>query len=120
IYGKCLACEGRLDDTKLYGYTVIDSLRAILEVPVHDYLKMFGETPNRALVFCKVSTGRSPMIAVKIGKFSTDMKPGMIVLHGVESADPLAIKIAESERIPLVVSKVPIEDLIGSLKQFES
>ncbi|MBN1159985.1 MAG: helix-turn-helix domain-containing protein [Candidatus Diapherotrites archaeon] len=120
IQGKAITGKARLEDTKIYGYTIIDSLKAIVEVPVHDYLKLFGQTPDRALVFCKVSSGRSPMIAVKIGKFSTDMKPSLIVMHGIDNVDPLAAKIAESERIPLVVTKMPLKELEIALKSFET
>ena len=119
IQGKAVACKSRLADTRLYGFTVIDSVKAIVEVPVQEYLHMFGKTPNRALIFTKVSTGRSPMIAVKIGKFSVDMKPALIVLHGLEEPDQLAVKIAEAERIPLIATMMPLSDLVQGLKAYE-
>ncbi len=122
IGGKCIANPGKLKETGVYGYTVIDSLKVILEVPVHEYMQLYGRTPDRALIFTKVENGRSPMIAVKIGRFSTDMKPSMVVLHGPKNpdkVDAIAIKIAESERIPLVVSTESVEKIREALKKYE-
>ena len=60
------------------------------------------------------------MIAVKIGRFSTDMTPSIIVLHGLKKkVDPLAIKIAEIEKIPLIISNKPIQEILDSMKEFE-
>jgi len=82
-------------------------------------MMMYGKTPERALVFMQVETGRSPMIAVKVGRFSTDMKPSIVVLHGAEKVDPIAVKIAEAEKIPLLTTTIPIEELKKSLLKFE-
>jgi len=120
IDGKIVANSSRLKETVIYGYTLIDSIKVILDIPVHEYMQLYGKTPERALIFQSVENGRSPMIAVKIGRFSTDMKPSIIVLHGVKNVDPIAIKIAESEKIPLVTSNKPIEEIKESLKEFEA
>jgi putative transcriptional regulator len=122
IEGICVANKPRLQNSKIYGYTIIDSLKVILEVPVHEYMQLYGKTPDRALVFRHVENGRSPLIAVKIGRFSTDMKPSIVVLHtniDSEKIDPIAIKIAESEKIPLLVTKKPVEEIIKDFKSFE-
>jgi len=119
IHANCVANPSRLKTTKIYGFSVVDSLKVILEVPVHDYMMMYGKTPERALVFMQVETGRSPMIAVKVGRFSTDMKPSIVVLHGAEKVDPIAVKIAEAEKIPLLTTTIPIEELKKSLLKFE-
>ncbi len=120
IQATSVANGSRLAETQIYGFTVVDSLKVILEVPVHEYMHLYGKTPDRALVFMSVENGRSPMIAVKIGRFSTDMKPGIVVLHGIDKVDPLAIKIAETEKIPLLVTKMPIAQIIEALKKYES
>jgi len=117
IDGQVVANPSKVRDTNLYGYTLIDSLKAILEVPVHEYMKMYGKTPERALIFQGVENGRSPLIAVRIGRFSTDMKPAMVVLHGIDTVDPIAIKIAEVEKIPLLITKKPIAELEAALKE---
>lgn len=120
IAANVVANPQRLKETNIYGYTLIDSLKVILDVPVTEYMQMYGKTPERALIFMKVETGRSPMIAVKVGRFSTEMKPSVIVLHGVEKVDPIAIKIAEAEKIPLISTTKPIEELKEILKKFET
>ncbi|MBU0635758.1 helix-turn-helix domain-containing protein [Candidatus Micrarchaeota archaeon] len=119
IMAKCVANQARLKETVIYGYTIIDSLKVILDVPVHEYMKLYGKTPDRALLFQGVENGRSPMIAVKIGRFSTDMKPSVVVLHGIDKVDPLAIKIAETEKIPLLITNKPMTEIISELKKFE-
>lgn len=119
IGAKCVANPGKLKETNAYGYTIIDSLKVILDVPVHEYMQMYGKTPERALIFQQVETGRSPMIAVKVGRFSTDMKPSIVVLHGLENVDPIATKIAEAEKIPLLITTKPIEEIVAALKKFE-
>ncbi len=123
IEGTCVANPSRLKETQIYGYTLIDSMKVILDVPVHEYMRIYGKTPERALIFRFVGNGRSPMIAVKIGRFSTDMKPAIVVLHGKvdpKHVDPVAIKIAESEKIPLIVTQKSVEDIRTELKKFES
>lgn len=119
IRADVVANPGRLKDMNVFGFTIIDSLKVILDVPVQDYLQMFGKTPERALIFTQVETGRSPMIAVKVGRFSTEMRPSIVVLHGCDKVDPIAIKIAESEKIPLLVTKLPLDELRDILKKFE-
>ncbi len=120
IDANCVANPARLKETNVYGYSLIDSLKVILEVPVHEYMQMYGKTPERALIFLNVETGRSPMIAVKVGRFSTDMKPSIVVMHGLEKVDPIAVKIAESEKIPLLTTTKPVEEIISALKKFEA
>ncbi|BAD85877.1 predicted transcription regulator, containing DNA-binding HTH domain [Thermococcus kodakarensis KOD1] len=109
-----VAANHDLLDRKIYGYTVVDSIRAILEMSSEEFLKLYGWTTERALVFTKVTTGRSPMIAVRV----QGLKPAVIVLHGVKRLDELAVKLAERERIPLVVSKASNEnELINGLRK---
>lgn len=120
IDAKCLANKLKLKETKIYGYTIIDSLKVIIDVPVHEYMTMYGKTPERALLFMKVETGRSPMIAVKVGRFSTDMKPAIVILHGLTKVDPVAVKIAENEKIPLLTTKKSIEEIKEALRKFEA
>lgn len=120
IGAKVVANPGKLKSTNVYGYTLIDSLKVIIDVPVHEYMQMYGKTPERALIFLQVETGRSPMIAVKVGRFSTEMRPSIVVLHGVDKVDPIAIKIAESEKIPLLITTKPVEEIIKVLEKYAS
>ncbi len=108
-----LANADLLDEKMVYGYTLIDSLRTIL-MPQYYFPQLYGRTNERALIFTGVSTGRSPMIAVRISAF----KPSAVVLHGINDVDKLAIKIAERENIPLLISQIDIPTLRKKLKKF--
>jgi len=109
--------RGNLKDGVLWGYTVIDSIKAILELSEEEFMGIYGSDTKRALIFTKVHMGRSPMIAIKV----TSPKPSLVVLHGLrpENVDKLAIKIAKLEGIPLVVSEIGSEEeLINKLGKF--
>jgi putative transcriptional regulator len=67
-------------------------------------------------VFTGVTTGRSPMVAIKV----MGITPGMVILHGGElkQVDPLGMKIAEILRVPLIVSKLTtVNDLLEGLRK---
>ncbi|MGC9010362.1 MAG: transcriptional regulator, partial [Sulfolobales archaeon] len=72
-----------------------------------------GATSERVLVFTKVSTGRSPMIAIRVAP----IKPAAVVFHGGRRIDPLAITLADKESIPLILSlSGNIEELVNGLR----
>jgi len=102
----------------LLGYTVVDSIKLVLEVPSSDYLKLYGSTSQRAAIFVKVSTGRSPLVALKAMQAGLgSLRPGLIVLHGAKAVDKLAVIIAKNEGIPLALSKAPTQqELLNMLK----
>ncbi len=106
VDGKIYTGKDQIDQD-VFGYTVVDSVKAIMMLSGLDFYRIFGTTSERALIFTGVSKGRSPMIAVKISPF----KPRVIILHGIEeSIDPLAVQLARHEGIPLVVSQLPSEN----------
>lgn len=107
VWGEILTTP-RTSEHMIYGYTVIDSIKAILEMDSEDFLKLYGWTTERALIFTKVTYGRSPMVAIKV----KGLKPALVVLHGPKEMDPVAIKIAEIEKIPLIHSKAESVDLL--------
>jgi putative transcriptional regulator len=107
IEGKIITNEEVLKTKKLFGYTVVDSLRAILELPADEFIKIYGTTTERALIFTNVSMGRSPMVAIKV----TNLKPSIVVLHNLSEVDKLAVKISEIEKIPIVTTVLPIEEI---------
>lgn len=104
-------------DAVVYGYTVIDSLTAIRYMESHEFIYIFGANSMRLLVFTGVSTGRSPMVAAKV----FPLKPSAIALHGPKdekSVDLLAIELAESIGVPLILSKCPdVEKIVNNLKK---
>ncbi|HIP25662.1 MAG TPA: helix-turn-helix domain-containing protein [Archaeoglobus profundus] len=97
------------------GYTIVDSIKAILTLNAYDFYKLYGFTTERALIFTKVSTGRSPMVAVRVA----NLKPSVVVLHGIDSkrVDEIAVKLAEIERIPLIATQMPLDDMIKVLRR---
>lgn len=98
----------------VYGYTIIDSLRAIVEFSFADLVKLYGITTKRVLIFTNVTRGRSPMVAIKV----TNLKPGLVIMHGITNADEIAMRIADAESIPLAVLKTEnINDLIETLRK---
>src|SRR5208283_2517196 len=100
--GKVIANPNYLDSIKLFGYTRLDSLRVILELSPAEYPKLFGSTTERAFIFEHVSSGRSPLVVIRV----SPIKPKVIVIHNVTTVDKLAIKIAQIEKIPLLVTKL--------------
>lgn len=97
----------------LHGYTVLDSIRAITSLGAADYLKVFGWSSQRALIFTQVKYGRSPMIAVR----AHPMKPAVVVYQKPENIDDLAIHLSKLENIPLLVSEMDIDEMIGALEK---
>lgn len=114
VSGETLANKELLGQ-KLFGYTVIDSLKAILGLSPDDFRRLYGVTTERVLAFTGVTTGRSPMVAIRV----MGITPGMVLLHGeVKTVDPVGIKIAEILKVPLVISRLPtVEELITALRK---
>jgi len=114
---KCTVLAGeKYLDRDIFGYTLVDVERAVKELNSDEFLKLFGATTERCLLFTKVNTGRAPMIAIK----SQEFKPSFVILHGVGKVDRLAIDLAEQMRIPLAVSKIgSIDTLSKELRSLE-
>jgi len=100
-----------MTDRHLHGYTVIDSIKAITSLDSYDYLKIYGWSSQRALIFTGVKFGRSPMIAIR----AHPLKPAMVVYHRPEKVDELAVKLAEIENIPLIRTNMDLKVLIDRL-----
>lgn len=96
----------------VFGYTVVDSIKAILSLGSEDYLKIYGSNTERALIFTNVHFGRSPMIAVR----AHPLTPAMVVYIQPEKTDPLAVKLARLEGIPLVTTDLPVEEVVKRME----
>jgi len=101
-------------DRHINGYTIIDSLNAIFQMSSNEFYRLYGWSTERALIFCNVSTGRSPMVALRV----STLKPAAVVLHGLEPSkiDPVARKLAEAETFPLMCSSMEINTIMNTLK----
>ncbi len=98
----------------IYGYTMVDSIRAIIELSSMQFYSLLGSVPERAIVFTRVTAGRSPMVAVRVSL----VKPSVVVIHGPRrSIDYLSLQLAVVDRVPLIISTVgSVEELMGRLR----
>jgi putative transcriptional regulator len=114
IDGKLLT-QGQGQNTRrlVNGYTVIDSIKAITTLDATDYLRIYGSSSERALLFTGVKYGRSPMIAIK----AHPLKPAMVVYVQPENIDELAVKLAELDSILLARTELGQPELISRLEQ---
>lgn len=116
VIGATLVVKPESPFLDVHGYTVVDSLKLVLDVPSYEYLKLYGTTTQRAAIFANVRYGRSPMIAIKSMLAFTSLRPAIVVMHGIEKPDYLGVEIARRERIPLAIVNKPIEELINALR----
>jgi putative transcriptional regulator len=108
-------------DRDVYGYTALDSVKAIVSLTPQQLLRLYGGTTQRVAILTNVSTGRSPMVAIKASQIGTSaaVKPAAVILQGVQELDPLAVRIADSIHLPLCVSELDTpENLIRELRAF--
>lgn len=100
-------------ERKILGYAIVDSLKAILSLSPEESARLHGITTDRALIFTNATSGKSHLIAIKV----MNLKPCAIVFHNLKEIDPLAVRIASVEGIPVVVSKMKtIDELISAFR----
>lgn len=103
-------------DKRAYGYTVVDSIKAIASLSGMQFYALLGGTPERAIVFTGVRMGRSPMVAVRV----SPVKPGIVIIHGPrDKLDPLAVELAKLVGVPLILSLAEtVEELVNGLRKY--
>ncbi len=114
LKAKVVANEDLLENKKVYGYTLINSLRVILDLPYSQFPRLYGAMSERAFIFTEVSTGRSPLVVIRVSA----LKPSIVILHGIKKVDQLALKIAEKEMIPVLTTEMntdEIKDMLNKL-----
>lgn len=114
IGARIIKAAGQLND-ELFGYTIIDSVKAITELSFSELSKLYGVTTRRALIFTNITTGKGPMIAIKVA----NLKPALVILHNIPISEvsDVAKNIAGIEGIPLAICEnVVIETLVEKLK----
>jgi len=84
-------------DKPLYGFTLIDSLKAITTFNGTDFAQIYGWSNERALCFTGVKYGRSPLIAIR----AHHLKPALVLYIQPERVDILAKKLSKLENIIL-------------------
>jgi putative transcriptional regulator len=101
----------------IFGYTVVNSLNAILQLSSNEFNRIYGWSTERALIFTNVSTGKSPMVAIRV----TPFKPRCVVLQGIDAAGvhPLVTRMAERDRITVLCTGMEIEKIVNVLREKE-
>jgi len=113
--GCALLC-GSMDQV-LFGYTVVNSLNAIMQFSSDEFNRIYGWSTERALIFTNVSTGKSPMVAIRV----TPFKPRCVILQGLDAADvhPIVEKMAERDRITVMCTVMDIDKIVSTLREKE-
>jgi putative transcriptional regulator len=111
--GGTLLC-GSMDQA-IHGYTVINSLNAILQLSSNEFNRIYGWSTERSLIFTNVSTGKSPMVAIRV----TPFKPRCVVLQGISTPDvhPIVEKMAERDRITVLCTDMETEKIVNVLRE---
>ncbi|HWQ64847.1 MAG TPA: helix-turn-helix domain-containing protein [Methanospirillum sp.] len=101
-------------DLTIYGYTIIDSIKAIMNLSSNEFNRIYGWSTERALIFTGVSNGKSPMVAIRV----TPFKPRCVVLHGISAGEvhPIVPKMAEKDHITLMCTEKDIEEIVENLR----
>lgn len=111
---KCQTVCGSLSQS-IYGYTVVNSLNAITQLSSNEFNRIYGWSTERALIFTDVTSGKSPMVAIRV----TPFKPRVVVLQGIEPAlvHPLVPKMAEKDRITVLCTMMEVDQLVHLLRE---
>jgi putative transcriptional regulator len=117
LLSSAIACTpicGSMDQA-IFGYTVVNSLNAILNLSSNEFNRIYGWSTERALIFTNVSTGKSPMVAIRV----TPFKPRCVVLQGIEASKvhPLVAKMAEKDRITVLCTEMSIDKIVSALRE---
>ena len=110
IDGEILTEDKEIVERPIYGYTMVDSLKAI--TTFNAFGEMYGWSNERAVFFSGVHYGRSPMIAVR----AHHVKPRMVVYVKPKAVDPLAKKLADMEKVVLVKTDLEENYIIEKLR----
>jgi putative transcriptional regulator len=113
--GCTLLC-GSMDQV-LFGYTVVNSLNAIMQFSSDEFNRIYGWSTERAVIFTNVSTGKSPMVAIRV----TPFKPRCVVLQGIDTSDvhPMVEKMAERDHITVMCTSMDIDKIVSTLREKE-
>jgi putative transcriptional regulator len=107
IEGRTLTTSNIGLKKNVKGFTLVDSVRTIETINSGDYNRLYGWSTERAIIFTGIRYGRSPMIAIRVHP----VKPTVVVYHKPGSVDALAVKLADRENIPLVVTNLSLDVL---------
>jgi putative transcriptional regulator len=110
----CRTVCGSLSQS-IFGYTIINSLNAITQLSSNEFNRIYGWSTERALIFTEVTSGKSPMVAIRV----TPFKPRCVVLQGIEPelVHPLVPKMAERDHITVLCTTMGVEEIVRVLRE---
>ncbi|MFC3958396.1 helix-turn-helix domain-containing protein [Halovivax cerinus] len=102
---------------RISGHTVIDSIEAITRLSSDEFVRLYGQSTNRALVFTGVTRGESPLVALRV----VTQTPNAVVLHGIDESElwDHAADLARIDGYSLAVSTAPLESMLETLAAME-
>ncbi|HJJ42564.1 MAG TPA: transcriptional regulator [Methanocorpusculum sp.] len=111
---ECERLYGSMD-AQIFGYTVVNSQNAILNLSPSEFNRIYGWSTERALIFTDVSSGKSPMIAIRV----TPFKPPYVILQGItaDKVHPLVKLLAEKDHITILCTNMSIQDMVSKLRK---
>ena len=114
---EILECETICGETsaQIFGYTVVNSLNAIINLSPSEFNRIYGWSTERALIFTDVSSGKSPMIAIRV----TPFKPPYVILQGItpDKVHPLVKLLAEKDHITILCTALSVQEIITRLRK---
>jgi len=115
VNGSVVTCSEEISKN-IYGYVIVDSMRAIVELAPEDFVKFYDHIIDKVVVFTGIKSGKSPLVAIKV----TNIKPSAVIIHGPKDLDSVAERIAKTENIPVILSYSPsVDELIRGLNSLK-
>jgi putative transcriptional regulator len=115
-FAEAIRCTLLCGDLELpiHGYTVINSINAIVQLSSNEFNRIYGWSTERALIFTEVSSGKSPMVAIRV----TPFKPRCVVLQGIDPGQvhPLVPVMAERDHITVLCTRMEIDQIVNVLR----
>jgi putative transcriptional regulator len=89
-------------------------MNAIVQLSSNEFNRIYGWSTERALIFTGVSSGKSPMVAIRV----TPFKPRCVVLQGIDPGEvhPLVPVMAERDRITVLCTRMEIDQIVNVLR----
>ncbi len=97
------------------GYTIVDGIKAILNLSSSEFSRLYGWSSQRAIFFTEVRFGRSPMVAIRVHP----LKPAAVIYIQPEKLDDLAIRLSQIENIPLFSTDMDVRSIIDVLSELK-
>ena len=101
---------------RINGHTVIDSVAAIRRLSSEDFVRLFGQSTNRALVFTGVTRGEGTAVALRV----VSPTPSAVILHGIDPGEvwEFAPELARLDGYALATTTLSIETLLDRLGSY--